>query len=80
VLVVAGSFFGDEGKGKTVDAIAHHLDVELIMRSNSGENAGHTIVNNGHKYIFHLALSELLIPGKINLVGKTILSPLIKDK
>eukprot|EP01059_Diplonema_ambulator_P030689 TRINITY_DN5350_c0_g1_i1.p1 TRINITY_DN5350_c0_g1~~TRINITY_DN5350_c0_g1_i1.p1 ORF type:complete len:638 (+),score=294.17 TRINITY_DN5350_c0_g1_i1:67-1914(+) len=70
VLMVAGAFFGDEGKGKTVDAIATHPKVGVVVRVNSGENAGHTVFDSaGKKYVFHLAPSGLLIPGKINLVG-----------
>ena len=69
VLIVAGSYFGDEGKGKTTDAIAKHPDVEVIMRSNSGENAGHTVVSNGIKYVFHLAPCGILISGKKKLIG-----------
>eukprot|EP01060_Flectonema_neradi_P001665 TRINITY_DN10_c4_g1_i1.p1 TRINITY_DN10_c4_g1~~TRINITY_DN10_c4_g1_i1.p1 ORF type:complete len:662 (+),score=116.93 TRINITY_DN10_c4_g1_i1:120-1988(+) len=70
VLMVAGAFFGDEGKGKTVDAIARHPDVAIVVRVNSGENAGHTVFDSqSRKYVFHLAPSGLLIPGKVNLVG-----------
>eukprot|EP01064_Diplonema_japonicum_P033600 TRINITY_DN6679_c0_g1_i2.p1 TRINITY_DN6679_c0_g1~~TRINITY_DN6679_c0_g1_i2.p1 ORF type:complete len:623 (+),score=175.63 TRINITY_DN6679_c0_g1_i2:2094-3962(+) len=71
VLMVAGAFFGDEGKGKTVDAIATHPKVGVVVRVNSGENAGHTVFDSatGTKYVFHLAPSGLLIPGKVNLVG-----------
>lgn len=70
VLVVAGGFFGDEGKGKTVDAIARHPDVKIVARVNSGENAGHTVIGTtGIKYHFHLCPSGLLTPGKINCVG-----------
>lgn len=70
VLCVAGGFFGDEGKGKTVDAIARHPDVKIVARVNSGENAGHTVFgDNGVKYDFHLCPSGLLTPGKINVVG-----------
>ncbi len=69
VLIVAGAYFGDEGKGKTVDAIANNDDIKLVLRVNSGENAGHTVFNNDEKFVFHLAPSGLLIPNKINLIG-----------
>lgn len=70
VLAVAGAFFGDEGKGKTVDAIAKHPKVTIIARTNSGENAGHTVFDEeGNKYVFHLCPSGILIPGKRNMVG-----------
>ena len=49
-LLVPGAYFGDEGKGKTVDAIARHPDVKVVARVNSGENAGHTVIGeNGVK-------------------------------
>lgn len=64
VLVVAGGFFGDEGKGKTVSAIAENSDIKLIMRTNSGENAGHTV----GEHVFHLVPSGILT-GKDNLIG-----------
>lgn len=70
VLMVAGGFFGDEGKGKTVDAIAVNPSVKLVARVNSGENAGHTVVGtSGIKYAFNLCPSGLLTPGKINVIG-----------
>ena len=70
VMIVAGGFFGDEGKGKTVDAIAKHPGVKAIARTNSGENAGHTVTDEaGHKFVFHLCPSGLLEEGKKNYVG-----------
>jgi hypothetical protein len=69
-IVVPGAYFGDEGKGKTVDAIARHPKVEVVARVNSGENAGHTVIGEtGIKYDFHLCPSGLLTPKKINVVG-----------
>ncbi|MCK4589493.1 MAG: adenylosuccinate synthetase [Nanoarchaeota archaeon] len=65
---VGGAVFGDEGKGKTVDAIAYHPKIKAVMRDNSGENAGHTVFKI-EKYIFHLMPSGILIPGKVNLIG-----------
>ncbi|KAG5509600.1 hypothetical protein JKF63_06305 [Porcisia hertigi] len=70
VVVVAGAFFGDEGKGKTVDAVARHPLCTCIARVNSGENAGHTVFDKtGRKFVFNLAPSGLLLPGKRNYVG-----------
>jgi len=69
-LMVAGGFFGDEGKGKTVDAIAVHDAVKMVARVNSGENAGHTVIGpTGTKYAFNLCPSGVLTPGKINAIG-----------
>lgn len=69
VLVVSGAFFGDEGKGKIVDAIARHPEIMMVMRANSGENAGHTVEVDGVEYIFNLLPSGILIPEKLNLIG-----------
>jgi len=69
-MAVAGAFFGDEGKGKTVDAIASHPKVKIVARVNSGENAGHTVISaEGIKYAFNLCPSGLLTPGKVNAIG-----------
>jgi adenylosuccinate synthase len=69
-IAVPGAYFGDEGKGKTVDAIARHPSVTVVARVNSGENAGHTVIGpTGHKYDFHLCPSGLLTPGKVNAIG-----------
>lgn len=70
VILVPGAYFGDEGKGKTVDAIARHPAVKVVARVNSGENAGHTVIGpTGIEYDFHLCPSGLLTPGKVNVVG-----------
>ncbi|RNE97477.1 putative adenylosuccinate synthetase [Trypanosoma conorhini] len=70
VIMVAGAFFGDEGKGKTVDAVARHPACTCIARVNSGENAGHTVYDDaGRKFVFNLAPSGLLSADKRNYVG-----------
>ena len=69
VIVIAGSYFGDEGKGKITDAVARDPLVELVIRLNSGENAGHTVHHNGKKFVFHLTPSAVTIPGKICAIG-----------
>lgn len=69
VLVVAGGYFGDEGKGKITAAIANNDLIKLIVRVNSGENAGHTVYHDGKKYVFNLTPSGILVPGKINGIG-----------
>ncbi|EKG05883.1 adenylosuccinate synthetase, putative [Trypanosoma cruzi] len=70
VIMVAGAFFGDEGKGKTVNAVANHPGCTCIARVNSGENAGHTVYDDaGRKFVFNLAPSGLLSKGKRNYVG-----------
>lgn len=70
IIVVAGGYFGDEGKGKITDAIANCDLVELILRMNSGENAGHTVYDdNGRKFVFNLTPSGMLVPAKVNGIG-----------
>ncbi|RNF06265.1 putative adenylosuccinate synthetase [Trypanosoma rangeli] len=70
VIMVAGAFFGDEGKGKTVDAVARHPACTCIARVNSGENAGHTVYDDaGRRFVFNLAPSGLLSENKRNYVG-----------
>jgi adenylosuccinate synthase len=69
IIAVVGSFFGDEGKGKTVDAIANHPDVTMVARANSGQNAGHTVTIDDKKYVFHLVPSGIMVDGVTNYIG-----------
>lgn len=62
-----GSQWGDEGKGKMIDVLAHK--VQLCLRGQGGHNAGHTIVADGVTYDFHLIPSGLLNPSCVNLIG-----------
>ncbi|KAN0075059.1 Adenylosuccinate synthetase [Elaphomyces granulatus] len=66
-ILVLGSQFGDEGKGKLIDIIAAERDI--CIRAQGGHNAGHTIVHGDLKFNFHLLPSGLLHPKCINLVG-----------
>lgn len=65
--VVLGAQWGDEGKGKVVDALAERADV--IVRFNGGANAGHTIVIGDKTYPIHLLPSGIFREGKMNIVG-----------
>jgi|GEM_PF-3564468 len=65
VVMVTGGFFGDEAKGKTVAGI----DADIIIRVNSGENAGHTVYFNGEKYVFHLMPSGIGNNTAIKIIG-----------
>jgi len=58
VIVVCGAQWGDEGKGKIVDNLAEKMDI--VVRASGGANAGHTIVVNGKKHVFHLIPSGIL--------------------
>jgi len=67
VVVVLGSQWGDEGKGKIVDVLSQEYDV--CARYNGGANAGHTIVVNNVKFAFHLMPSGILNPQAHCLIG-----------
>ncbi len=67
VCAVIGAQWGDEGKGKIVDALGEHFDV--IARACGGANAGHTIYVNGEKHVFHLLPSGCLHEGKPVVLG-----------
>jgi adenylosuccinate synthase len=66
-VAVIGSQWGDEGKGKLVDILASKYPV--VARGTGGANAGHTIVVEGKKFVFHLLPSGILYPGNICIVG-----------
>ncbi len=61
-IIVVGAQWGDEGKGKIVDIYSEFADT--VVRSTGGNNAGHTLVVKGEKFIFHLIPSGILHPGK----------------
>lgn len=65
--VVVGVQWGDEGKGKVIDILASQADV--VIRSQGGNNAGHTVVNNGQTYKLHLIPSGILYPETLCLIG-----------
>lgn len=67
VSSVIGAQWGDEGKGKIVDILAAEYDV--LARACGGANAGHTIVVDGEKHVFHLLPSGCLHEGKEIVLG-----------
>ncbi|HID96777.1 MAG TPA: adenylosuccinate synthase [Thermodesulfobacteriaceae bacterium] len=69
-VVVVGTQWGDEGKGKIVDLLTGHADV--IVRFQGGNNAGHTLVVNNEKFIFHLIPSGILYEDKLCLIGNGV--------
>ncbi|MCX8030630.1 MAG: adenylosuccinate synthase [Thermodesulfovibrionales bacterium] len=69
-LVVLGIQWGDEGKGKLVDFLSQKA--HMIVRFQGGNNAGHTIVINGHKYILHLIPSGILNEEKRCIIGNGV--------
>lgn len=66
-LVIIGAQWGDEGKGKIVDALAGQADV--VVRFQGGDNAGHTVFHDGQKFVFHILPSGILRPRVMNLIG-----------
>jgi len=69
-LCVVGLQWGDEGKGKIVDAVAEKFDI--IVRYQGGSNAGHTVVVDGDKFVLHLIPSGILHPGKLCVIGNGV--------
>ena len=69
-VVVVGTQWGDEGKGKVVDLLASQADV--VVRYQGGNNAGHTLVVNGEQTICHLIPSGILHAGKKCLIGNGV--------
>ncbi|MFQ5861969.1 MAG: adenylosuccinate synthase [Candidatus Brocadiales bacterium] len=67
---VVGLQWGDEGKGKIIDILADEYDI--IVRYQGGSNAGHTVVINGSKFIFHLVPSGILHPDKQCVIGNGV--------
>ena len=69
-VVVIGTQWGDEGKGKVVDVLAEKA--RLVVRFQGGNNAGHTMVVEGESFIFHLIPSGILHPEKVCLIGNGV--------
>lgn len=67
VSIVVGTHWGDEGKGKIVDYLGENAQV--VARAQGGNNAGHTVIVEGEKYVFHLLPSGVLHPGKVGILG-----------
>ncbi len=69
--IIVGAQWGDEGKGKIIDILSKEVD--LIVRFQGGNNAGHTVVTQEFKeYIFHLIPSGILHKGKICCIGNGV--------
>ena len=69
-VVVVGSQWGDEGKGKIVDWLSSRADV--VARFQGGHNAGHTLVIDGVTYKLSLLPSGIVRPGKLSVVGNGV--------
>jgi len=73
-VVVVGSQWGDEGKGKIVDWLSSRADV--VVRFQGGHNAGHTLVVDGETYKLSLLPSGVVRGGKLSVIGNgVVLNP-----
>ena len=66
-IVVVGAQWGDEGKGKVVDLLAPHVDV--VVRYQGGNNAGHTVVVGPNKFVLQTVPGGILNPGVRCVIG-----------
>src|ERR1700748_3627509 len=69
-VVVVGSQWGDEGKGKIVDWLS--VEADVVVRFQGGHNAGHTLVVDGKVYKLALRPSGLVTPGKLSIIGNGV--------
>ena len=69
-VVVVGSQWGDEGKGKIVDWLSSQADV--VIRFQGGNNAGHTLVINGETYKLNILPSGILREDKVSIIGNGV--------
>src|SRR5438445_13712710 len=68
--ILVGAQWGDEGKGKIIDVLTGKADV--VVRSQGGNNAGHTVIHGGAKYVLHLIPSGILRRGKVGVIGNGV--------
>jgi adenylosuccinate synthase len=68
--IITGLQWGDEGKGKIVDYLTESADV--VIRGQGGNNAGHTVIAGGKKYVLHLLPSGILWDDKVNVIGNGV--------
>ena len=69
-VVVVGSQWGDEGKGKIVDWLSSEADV--VIRFQGGHNAGHTLVIDGTTYKLRLLPSGIVRKNKVSVIGNGV--------
>ncbi len=70
-VVIVGTQWGDEGKGKIVDLLTRSAD--YVVRFQGGNNAGHTLVVNKQQYIFHIIPSGILYEDKKCMIGNGVI-------
>lgn len=67
VTAIVGAQWGDEGKGRIIDFLAQKVDV--VIRFQGGDNAGHTVINQYGKHALHLIPSGIFNPATQNIIG-----------
>jgi len=73
-VIIIGAQWGDEGKGKITDLLSKSADV--VVRSQGGVNAGHTVVVDGQTFKLHLIPSGILYPDTECIIGSgTVIDP-----
>jgi adenylosuccinate synthase len=74
--IIVGMQWGDEGKGKTVDFLTK--DADVVVRYQGGNNAGHTVVVNGHETVLHLIPCGILHAESTCIIGNgTVIDPAV---
>src|SRR5439155_14886903 len=68
--ILVGAQWGDEGKGKIIDVLTEQADV--VVRTQGGNNAGHTVFIGKQKYVLHLVPSGILRPRKTCVIGNGV--------
>ncbi|HEY4282703.1 MAG TPA: adenylosuccinate synthase [Chthoniobacterales bacterium] len=68
--ILIGAQWGDEGKGKIIDVLT--AKAHVVVRSQGGNNAGHTVIHNGTTYILHLIPSGILRRSKVCVIGNGV--------
>src|SRR3982751_6252074 len=68
--ILVGAQWGDEGKGKIIDVLTDQAD--FVVRTQGGNNAGHTVHIKGQKYVLHLVPSGILRPKKTCVIGNGV--------
>jgi len=68
--ILVGAQWGDEGKGKIIDVLTAKADI--VVRSQGGNNAGHTVIHDGVTYVLHLIPSGILRRGKVCVIGNGV--------
>ena len=68
--ILVGAQWGDEGKGKIIDVLTE--DADIVVRTQGGNNAGHTVYIGKQKYVLHLIPSGILRKGKVCVIGNGV--------